>query len=69
MNPYKCAVWCDLWIGGYIGPFFFKTDASRNVAVHDARYHSMISNFLLFVMFLGIRRYKPHSTRICGTYV
>ncbi|CAF4520213.1 unnamed protein product, partial [Didymodactylos carnosus] len=27
MHPEKLTVWCGLWSGGIIGPFFFKNDA------------------------------------------
>ncbi|QQP37612.1 Putative DD41D transposase, partial [Caligus rogercresseyi] len=31
MHPEKTTVWCGLWAGGIIGPFFFKDDRGRNV--------------------------------------
>jgi hypothetical protein len=31
MHPEKVTVWCGLWAGGIIGPYFFKDDANRNV--------------------------------------
>ena len=37
-------VWCGLWAGGIIGPYFFKNDDGRNVTVNGARYCAMISN-------------------------
>ena len=47
MHPEKVTVWCGLWAGGIIGPYFFKDDAIRNVTVNGERYREMISNFLL----------------------
>lgn len=47
MHPQKCTVWCGLWSGGIIGPYFFKDDDENNVTVNGARYRAMISNFLL----------------------
>ena len=41
MHPKKLTVWCGLWAGGIIGPYFFKNVVNRNVTVNDA----MISNF------------------------
>lgn len=40
-------VWCGLWAGGIIGPYFFKTEDGRNVTVNGKRPRAMISNFLL----------------------
>ena len=33
----KVTVWCGLWAGGIIGPYFFKDDANRNVTVNGER--------------------------------
>ena len=41
----KVTVWCGLWAGGIIGPYFFKDAANRNVTVNGERYREMISNF------------------------
>ena len=30
MHPEKVTVWCGLWAGGIIAPFFFKDAANRN---------------------------------------
>ncbi|CAD7015056.1 unnamed protein product [Ceratitis capitata] len=31
MHPEKVTVWCGLWDGGIIGPYFFKDDANRRL--------------------------------------
>ena len=40
-------VWCGLWAGGFIGLYFFKNAANRNVTVNGERYRDMIYNFFL----------------------
>ncbi|GFT73399.1 DUF4817 domain-containing protein [Trichonephila clavipes] len=30
LHPEKLTVWCALWAGGFIGPYFFKNDESPN---------------------------------------
>ncbi|GFV51280.1 putative transposable element [Trichonephila clavipes] len=43
----KLTVWCALWAGGIIGPYFFKNDEGYNVTVNGDRYRAMITNFLI----------------------
>ncbi|GFY13989.1 DUF4817 domain-containing protein [Trichonephila clavipes] len=43
----KLTVWCGLWAGGMIGPYFFKNDESHNVTVNGDRYRAMIANFFI----------------------
>ncbi|GFX18184.1 transposable element Tc3 transposase [Trichonephila clavipes] len=31
LHPEKLTVWCALWAGGIIGPYFFKNDEGHNV--------------------------------------
>ena len=38
MHPQNVTVWCDLWAGGIIGPYFFKGAANRNVTVNGERF-------------------------------
>ncbi|GFY25728.1 uncharacterized protein TNCV_3060591 [Trichonephila clavipes] len=45
LNPEKLTVWCALWAGGIIGPYFFKNDEGHNVTVNGDRYRAMITNF------------------------
>ncbi|GFT62708.1 transposable element Tc3 transposase [Trichonephila clavipes] len=40
-------VWCALWAGGIIGPYFFKNDEGHNVTVNGDRYRAMITNFFI----------------------
>ncbi|GFX76859.1 uncharacterized protein TNCV_3278941 [Trichonephila clavipes] len=47
LHPEKLTVWCALWAGGIIGPFFFKNDEGPNVTVNGDRYRAMITNFFI----------------------
>ncbi|GFU61830.1 transposable element Tc3 transposase [Trichonephila clavipes] len=47
LYPEKLTVWCALWAGGIIGPYFFKNDESHNVTVNGDRYRAMITNFFI----------------------
>ncbi|GFT26257.1 putative DD41D transposase [Trichonephila clavipes] len=47
LHPEKRTVWCALWAGGVIGPYFFKNDEDHNVAVNGDRYRAMITNFFI----------------------
>ncbi|GFX50480.1 uncharacterized protein TNCV_2429491 [Trichonephila clavipes] len=47
LHPEKLTVWCALWAGGFIGPYFFKSDEGHNVTVNGDRYSSMITNFFI----------------------
>ncbi|GFV55293.1 tigger transposable element-derived protein 1 [Trichonephila clavipes] len=47
LHPEKLIVWCALWAGGIIGPYFFKTDEGHNVTVNGDRYKAMITNFFI----------------------
>ncbi|GFV78340.1 putative DD41D transposase [Trichonephila clavipes] len=47
LHPEKLTVWCALWAGGIIGPYFFKNDEGHNVTVHGDRYRAMITNFFI----------------------
>ena len=46
-QPEEYTVWCDLWAGGIIGPYFFKYASNRNVTVNGERYCEMALNFFL----------------------
>ncbi|GFX16369.1 uncharacterized protein TNCV_32431 [Trichonephila clavipes] len=46
-NDEKLTVWCALWAGGIIGPYFFKNDEGHNVKVNGDRYRAMITNFFI----------------------
>ncbi|GFS57739.1 uncharacterized protein TNCV_2908561 [Trichonephila clavipes] len=47
LHPEKLTVWCALWAGGIIGPYFFKHDEGHNVTVNGDRYRAMITNFFI----------------------
>ncbi|GFY24640.1 putative transposable element [Trichonephila clavipes] len=47
LHPEKLTVWCALWAGGIIGPYFFKNDEGDNVTVNGDWYRAMITNFFI----------------------
>ncbi|GFW35399.1 uncharacterized protein TNCV_2611981 [Trichonephila clavipes] len=47
LHPEKLTVWCVLWAGGIIGPYFFKNDEGHNVTINGDRYRAMITNFFI----------------------
>ncbi|GFV15647.1 uncharacterized protein TNCV_3059921 [Trichonephila clavipes] len=47
LHPEKLTVWCALWVGGIIGPYFFKNDEGHNVTVNGDRYRAMITNLFI----------------------
>ncbi|GFV66615.1 DUF4817 domain-containing protein [Trichonephila clavipes] len=47
LHPEKLTVWCALWAGGIIGPYFFKNDEGHNVTVNGDRYRARITNFFI----------------------
>ncbi|GFW38070.1 transposable element Tc3 transposase [Trichonephila clavipes] len=47
LHPEKLTVWCALWAGGIIGPYFIKNDEGHNVTVNGDRYRAMITNFFI----------------------
>ncbi|GFT23043.1 uncharacterized protein TNCV_1858041 [Trichonephila clavipes] len=47
LHPEKLTVWCVLWAGGIIGPYFFKNDEGHNVTVNGDRYRAMLTNFFI----------------------
>ncbi|GFX30741.1 putative transposase [Trichonephila clavipes] len=47
LHPEKQTVWCALWAGGIIGPYFFENDEGHNVTVNGDRYRAMITNFFI----------------------
>ncbi|XP_053949535.1 uncharacterized protein LOC128857797 [Anastrepha ludens] len=46
MHSQRVTVWCGLWTGGIIGPYFFQNEAGQAVTVISVRYREMITNFL-----------------------
>ncbi|GFW99030.1 putative transposable element [Trichonephila clavipes] len=47
LHPEKLTVWCALWAGGIIGPYFFKNDEGHNVTFKGDRYRTLITNFFI----------------------
>ncbi|GFT31437.1 DUF4817 domain-containing protein [Trichonephila clavipes] len=47
LHPEKLTVWCALWAGAIIDPYFFKNDEGHNVTVNGDRYRAMITNFFI----------------------
>ncbi|XP_069964574.1 uncharacterized protein [Bactrocera oleae] len=47
LHPEKLTVWCALWAGGIIGPYFFKNDDGQNITVNGALYRAMITDFFI----------------------
>ncbi|GFT51805.1 putative DD41D transposase [Trichonephila clavipes] len=46
LHPEKLTVWCALWAGGIIDPYFFKNNEGHSVTVNGDRYRAIITNFL-----------------------
>ncbi|GFS59128.1 tc3a_0 protein [Trichonephila clavipes] len=40
LHPEKLTVWCALWAGGIIGPYFFKNDEGHNFQQDGATCHT-----------------------------
>lgn len=47
IHPKRVTVWCALWSGGIIGPFFFENDEGNALTVTGVRYRDMINNFFV----------------------
>ncbi|GFU41638.1 uncharacterized protein TNCV_2793211 [Trichonephila clavipes] len=47
LHSEKLTVWCTLWAGGIIGPYFFKNDEGHNITVNGDRYRAIITNFFI----------------------
>ena len=46
LYPERVMVWCGLWAGRLIGPYFFEDETGKAVTVNGDRYHRMITQFL-----------------------
>ncbi|GFV39623.1 DUF4817 domain-containing protein [Trichonephila clavipes] len=68
LHPEKLTVWCALWAGGIIDPYFFKNDEGHNVTVNGDRYRVLITNFFILelnnrdVQELWFQQDVPHSS-------
>ena len=47
MHPQRVTIWCGFPAGCIIGPYFFENEAGQTVTATSARYHDMITQFLL----------------------
>ncbi|GFT58875.1 transposable element Tc3 transposase [Trichonephila clavipes] len=70
LHPEKLTVWCALWAGGIIGPYFFKTDEGHNFQQDGASCHTARDTIDLLKDPLGdrlISRFGPvnWSPRSC----
>lgn len=46
LHPQKLTVWCGLFAGGIIGPYFFRNAQGNTVTVNGDRYRQMLNLFL-----------------------
>lgn len=46
LHPPRLTVWCGIWAGGVLGPYFFEDGDNRTVTVNGDEYRKMIINFL-----------------------
>jgi len=44
MHPQRVTVWCGMWSGGIIGPFFFENEEGAAVTVNSVRYRGMLED-------------------------
>jgi hypothetical protein len=47
LHPRRVTVWCAIWAGGIIGPYFFEDARGNAVTVNGDRYRDMLENFLV----------------------
>lgn len=45
LHSEKVTIWCALWCGGIIGPYFFENEEEVALTVNGERYRAMIKNF------------------------
>jgi len=46
MHLQRVTVWCALWVGDVIGPYFFENEDVKAITVTGKRYRTMINNIL-----------------------
>lgn len=46
LYPQRVTVWCGIWAGGVIGPYFFENEEGATVTVNAERYRGMLTDFL-----------------------
>uniref|UniRef100_A0A8D9EM93 Transposase n=1 Tax=Cacopsylla melanoneura TaxID=428564 RepID=A0A8D9EM93_9HEMI len=47
LHSLKVTVWCGVYAGKVIGPYFFEDDVGNTVSVNGERYRAMVNEFLL----------------------
>lgn len=47
MHPLRVTVWCGLWSGGIIGPYFFQNEDGATITVNGDTYRTMITDFFV----------------------
>lgn len=47
LHSAKVTVWCAIWSGGIIGPYFFEDEKGNAVTVTGDRYRHMLEHFLI----------------------
>ncbi|GFX94026.1 uncharacterized protein TNCV_3413881 [Trichonephila clavipes] len=50
LHPEKLTVWCTLWAGGIIGPYFFKNDEGQIGLYPSQPWQSYARNQIIFKM-------------------
>ena len=45
LHAERITVWCGLWAGGVIDPYFFRDNQERHVTVNGNRHRSMITKY------------------------
>ncbi|GFU49754.1 hypothetical protein TNCV_2930351 [Trichonephila clavipes] len=48
LHPEKLTVWCALWAGGIIGPYFFKNDEGHNVTANGDRLRAIVKKLIFY---------------------
>lgn len=71
LHPAKLTVWCGLWYGGIIGPYFFRNEEGVSVTVNSERYNSMLTDFFsrnlmksIWTMFISNKTAHHHTFHV-----
>jgi hypothetical protein len=46
LHEQRAIIWCGVWAGGVIGPYFFENEARNAVTVKGVHYRNVITEFL-----------------------
>ncbi|GFX86223.1 hypothetical protein TNCV_2561051 [Trichonephila clavipes] len=63
LHPEKLTVWCALWAGGIIGPYFFKNDEGHNLITSNCKSLKEVISFGLKEAGWANRRIARHMGR------